>query len=75
MNTVIGIDLGTQALKVVYYDVDRREVAAAETAALDLYQNDDGAAEQQADWWTTALKEAIGRVDPEERESARANAV
>ena len=75
MNTVIGIDLGTQALKVVYYDVDRREVAAAETAALDLYQNDDGAAEQQADWWTTALKEAIGRVDPEVRESARAIAV
>ena len=75
MNTVVGIDLGTQALKVVYYDVDNREVAATESASLDLYQNENGAAEQQVHWWITALKEAIGRVDPDVRDSARAVAV
>lgn len=75
MNTIIGIDLGTQALKVIFYDVDRRTIAANETAALDLYQTDDGAAEQQVHWWTTALTDALGRVDPDVRKSALAVAV
>ena len=75
MNTVIGIDLGTQALKVVFHDVDRREVVAVENAPLELYQNDDGVAEQQYHWWLTALKDAFARVDPDVRKSARAVAV
>ncbi len=28
-NTVLGIDLGTQALKVVFYDFDHREIVAS----------------------------------------------
>ena len=75
MNTVLGIDLGTQALKVLFYDVERCEVAASESAPLDLYQTDEGAAEQQAHWWVTALRDALARVDPDVRESARAVAV
>jgi xylulokinase len=75
MNTVVGIDLGTQALKVVFYDVDDREVAASESASLDLYQDDGGVAEQQVHWWITALKAAICKVDPVVRDSARAVAV
>jgi xylulokinase len=75
MDTVIGIDLGTQALKVVFYDFAGRRVAAAESAALDLYQGEPGVAEQQSHWWLNALREAIGRVDPDIRASARAVAV
>lgn len=72
MNTVVGIDLGTQSLKVVFYDYENREIVASESAALDLYQDDDGAAEQQAHWWLNGLHEAMGRVDEAVRITARA---
>lgn len=75
MNTVAGIDLGTQALKVVFYDVDGREVVAVESASLQLRQDDNGGAEQESHWWLAALKEAIGKVDPDVRASLRAIAV
>ena len=72
MKTVLGIDLGTQSLKVLFYDFAAREVVACESAALDLYQNDEGAAEQQAHWWIDALHEALGKVDSSVRASALA---
>lgn len=75
MNAVVGIDLGTQALKLVFYDVDRREVAAVESAQLELRQDENGAAEQLGQWWLTALKTAFSGVDPKLRASARAIAV
>ena len=64
MRTVVGIDLGTQSLKVLFYDFSHKEIVACESAELDLYQNDDGAAEQHAHWWLDALHEALGKVDP-----------
>ena len=70
MKTVVGIDLGTQSLKVVFYDFALREIVASESAALDLYQDDDGAAEQQANWWLNALHDAMGRVREDVRSSA-----
>lgn len=70
MKTVVGIDLGTQSLKVVFYDFSAREIVASQSAALDLYQGDDGAAEQQAQWWLDALKDAMGRIGDEVRQSA-----
>ena len=70
MQTVVGIDLGTQSLKVLFYDFSSREVVASESAELDLYQNEDGAAEQQAHWWLNALHEALGKVDPAVKSSA-----
>ena len=72
MNTVIGIDLGTQALKVVFYDPAAHALVANESAPLDLYQGNVGVAEQQSHWWLNALREAIARVDPEIRKTARA---
>lgn len=70
MKTVVGIDLGTQSLKVVFYDFEGCEIVASESASLDLYQDDDGAAEQQAHWWLDALHEVMGRVGHEVRQSA-----
>lgn len=75
MSTVIGIDLGTQSVKVVFYDVDARSFAAIESAPLDLYRGDVGVAEQQSHWWLNALKDALARVDAEVRTSAEAVAV
>ena len=70
MKTVVGIDLGTQSLKVVFYDFKAREIVASESAALDLYQNDNGAAEQQAHWWLNALTEVMAKIDTNIRNSA-----
>ena len=70
MKTVVGIDLGTQSLKVVFYDYSAHEIVASESAALDLYQNDSGSAEQQAHWWITALTEVMGKIDADIRQSA-----
>jgi xylulokinase len=70
MQTVVGIDLGTQSLKVLFYDLSRREVVASESAELDLYQDDEGAAEQQAHWWLDALQKALRKIDSSILESA-----
>jgi xylulokinase len=75
MKSVLGIDLGTQSLKLVFYDYRTRRVAAAASAPLDLHQDDDGAAEQQADWWLTALHAALREVGDDVRRSVQAIAV
>ena len=75
MSTVLGIDLGTQALKVLFLDAGGSGVIATESAPLDLYQGDGGVAEQQAEWWLAALRTALAKVDPDIRQSARAVAV
>ncbi len=69
MSTVLGIDLGTQSVKVVFYDFDARETIAVESAPLDIYQTEDGIAEQQAQWWTHALKQALQQVGKAVRKS------
>ncbi len=72
MSTVLGIDLGTQNLKVVVYDVDARETVAVESAPLDLYQTDAGLAEQQAHWWINGLQQAMGQIGAAARSAVRA---
>jgi len=62
MKTVLGIDLGTQSLKVLFYDFANREVVACESSSLELYQSDDGTAEQQARWWLNALEKVLAKV-------------
>ena len=49
MSTVLGIDVGTQSVKALFYDVnDARKTVAVGNAPLDLHQTDAGVAEQQA---------------------------
>ena len=72
MQTVLGIDLGTQQLKVVLYDFVAHRVAAVAAAPLNLHRADFGVAEQQARWWIEALQSALAKVDPAIRDSVRA---
>ncbi|MDX1379723.1 MAG: xylulokinase [Xanthomonadales bacterium] len=72
MNTVLGIDLGTQSLKVVFYDYGKRELTAAAAAPLDVLRDGSGRAEQEAVWWLDALRKALGQVPADVRGSARA---
>ncbi|MEM7762653.1 MAG: xylulokinase [Pseudomonadota bacterium] len=72
MRTVLGIDLGTQHLKVVFYDVDNRRIAASASTALDLHLGDHGEAEQQASWWVDGLQLALKDIPHDVRRSAMA---
>ncbi|MFK7958761.1 MAG: xylulokinase [Lysobacterales bacterium] len=75
MGQVLGIDLGTQALKVLVYDAEGKRTIAVETASLDLDQSSSGAAEQQAHWWLQALRQALSKVPQKERLAVQAIAV
>lgn len=75
MHTVLGIDLGTQNLKVVFYEFARKTIVAIESASLALDQDGMGLAEQQAHGWLRALRETLARVDPDIRKSAASAAV
>ena len=63
----LGVDLGTQSLKALIYDSDRRKVVAAESSGLELISRDDGAREQHAQWWLYALRQALAKIDPQTR--------
>ncbi|MHA7833827.1 MAG: xylulokinase [Algiphilus sp.] len=63
MATVLGIDLGTQSVKVILYDCDAGAVLAAADAPLALDQRPGGVAEQQAQWWVRALGQALQQID------------
>ena len=62
MSIVLGIDLGTQSVKVVFYDFVAHELVSVESASLDIYQTDMGVAEQNAHWWIDALQNALSKV-------------
>ncbi len=72
MTTVLGIDIGTQSVKVVFYDFEARQIAFIGSAPLDLHQTDDGVAEQRAEWWIEALRTAMASVTKSVRESVAA---
>ncbi len=63
MSIALGIDLGTQSVKVVFYDFLAGELVAVESAPLDIYQTDSGIAEQKAHWWISALENALNKVE------------
>ncbi len=72
MNTVLGIDLGTQSLKVVFYDYEAREVVASAAAPLEVDRDAGGKAEQAAEWWLATLASALGSVPGPIRASVQA---
>ena len=62
MSRFLGIDLGTQSLKALVYDSERREVAATASSELKLTGRADGTREQLAKWWIDALHAAIAQI-------------
>lgn len=62
MSVVIGIDLGTQSLKVLCYDANTKQVLASTSSPLEVRTDTDGTAEQEADWWLTALRDAFSGI-------------
>ena len=62
---VAGIDAGTQSIKVVVYDSERKEIIADASHQLELITGDNGLREQKASWWIDALKACFSSIGKE----------
>ena len=67
LKTVVGIDLGTQSSKVIFYDYEAGQIAASASAPHKLLSADDGSSEQEASWW---VKGHTGGLWPDLRRPA-----
>jgi xylulokinase len=72
LRTVLGIDLGTQSLKVVCYDYEAKQLAATASSPLDLDQDASGKAEQDPADWLAALETVLGRIPSTIRQTVQA---
>ena len=63
MQTVCGIDLGTQSCKLVVYDYTKKTIVAQSQAALDLIALNDGTREQKAEWYDEVVKTCFDKID------------
>jgi xylulokinase len=72
METVLGIDLGTQSVKALFYDPAAHRVVAAGAAPLAVARDASGRAEQRAEDWLEALQAALAQVPASVRASTRA---
>ncbi|MBB6093507.1 xylulokinase [Povalibacter uvarum] len=72
MSIVLGIDLGTQGLKVAAYDLERRSMVEQSSSALELISRDDGSREQLASWWVDALRSCVAALSSDVRRRVRA---
>ena len=66
-----GIDAGTQSIKVVVYDTERKCIAASSSAPLDLIEQEGGVREQEAQWWLDAVRACFSNLDPSVREGIK----
>ena len=63
MQTVCGIDLGTQSCKLVVYDFEKKGIVAQSQAPVDMIALNDGTREQKAEWYDAALKTCFDKID------------
>lgn len=64
MSLFIGLDVGTQSVKLVAYDPAARRIVATHGQALELIAGNDGSREQQAQWWIDAIRNCFAKLDP-----------
>jgi xylulokinase len=72
MKTVLGLDLGTQSLKAVFYNYHAKEIVCTSSCALELYRDEKGSAEQKAEWWLSALKDCLSQAPESVLQSVQA---
>ncbi len=75
MKTVLGLDLGTQSLKAVFYDYEHKQHVAVVSSPLEVDRDQRGKAEQLAQWWLSALADCFNQVSSEIKMSVQAIAV
>ena len=68
-DVVMGVDLGTQSIKVVIFDASEQRELARASHELELITRDDGSREQLADWWIEGFHDCLHRL-PESAKAA-----
>ncbi|MFC4728222.1 xylulokinase [Coralloluteibacterium thermophilus] len=67
MSLFVGLDVGTQSVKLVAYDPEARKVVAVHGQPVELIAGDDGSREQHAHWWLDAIRACFARLEPAQR--------
>ncbi len=70
MKTIIGIDLGTQSTRVMFYDFENKIIVGSATVPHKIISRVDGTREQEAKWWIDAAAKAFFQIDKTIRETA-----
>ena len=63
MNSVMGVDLGTQSIKVIIYQAETKQLLAQAACNLDLITDEHGASEQLTEWWVEGLHHCLNQFD------------
>lgn len=61
----MGIDAGTQSIKVLIYDFDKGSIAGESSEKLELISLPGGVREQKAEWWINAIDSCLSRIPRE----------
>lgn len=72
MKTVAGIDLGTQSMKVVIYDYEKKEIIEKASCPMDLISEADGTREQTTEWFDKGLEVCFGKLSAENKKTIEA---
>ncbi|MCL2264926.1 MAG: xylulokinase [Treponema sp.] len=63
MQTVCGIDLGTQSCKLIIYDYEKKSIIAQSSAPVEIIAQNDGTREQKTEWYDAVLKFCFDKID------------
>ncbi|MDC7226902.1 MAG: xylulokinase [Spirochaetales bacterium] len=72
MNTVLGIDMGTQSVKFLVYDYETKTTVATVQQKLNIITDADGTSEQKAEWWIEAAKKCADEISSDIKKTVRA---
>jgi len=72
MKTVAGIDLGTQSMKVVIYDYEKKEIIETASCPMELISDSDGTREQTTEWFDKGLEVCFGKLSADKKKTIEA---
>ena len=64
MSLVVGLDVGTQSVKLVALDATSHRIVATHGRPLQLIAAEDGSREQLAEWWIDAVRACFAMLAP-----------
>ncbi len=69
----LGLDVGTQSIKAIIYDSEKKEITSESSCPILLTIKDGGVREQEAKWWVDAICQCFADLD--EKEKAKVAAI
>ena len=63
MQTICGIDLGTQSCKVVVYDYEKKAIVAQSQSPVEIIAENDGTREQKTEWYDAVVKTCFDKIE------------